>query len=233
MFYEAYIFIPRANICTDTSIWLVVLLTIERFLFVRHPLWVKATCSRESAKLNIAVLFVIIVIINIPTFVDTETHPLGMTEFRTGDHYHGSMLSRFDSFHCLFSYMQIYNYVLFAVKRARTEREVLHLRKNKEAAGQREQIRLTITLISIVMLFLICIIPSAFADFPIAYALFSNGCTRKEFRDNAFYRIFGYMSNVLVLVNLSLNFVLYCAFNNKFRRIMRMTLLRCCFSRKC
>ena len=241
-FYEAYIFVPFANICTNSSVWLVVLLTIERFLFVRHPLWAKATCNRASAKLKIAVLFVIIVIINIPKFlvfhVDTETHPLGpilgMTEFRTGDHYH--IITWFNAvtiqFIPLFVLICANIYLLFAVKRARTEREVLHLRNNKEAAWQREQIRLTITLISIVTLFIICIIPSAFADFPIAFALFGGGYTRREFRDKAFYRIFGYMSNVLVLVNLSLNFVLYCAFNNKFRRVMRMTLLRCCFRRK-
>ncbi|OWF48057.1 FMRFamide receptor-like [Mizuhopecten yessoensis] len=231
-FFEAHIFLPFVNICTNSSVWIVVLLTIERFLFVRHPLWAKATCDRTSAKVKIVCIILLILALNIPRFLVFKvsytangTPFLDSTVFRKSDTFHAInwVYALVINFIPLVILSTANIYLVVAVKRASIQREVLQIRNNKEAAWQREQMRLTITLISIVFLFIICIIPSAFADFPIAYALFGEGYTQAAFRQLAAYRITGYISNLLVWCNLSINFVLYCAFNNKFRRVMCWT----------
>ena len=79
-----------------------------------------------------------------------------------------------------------------------------------------EQMRMTVTCISIICLFLLCIIPSAFSNRPIAKALFGKGLSMVEFTRGRFYNRLRTATNFLVYCNLSLNFVLYCVFNHRF-----------------
>lgn len=232
--YDAYIFIGTVNICTTSSIWITVLLTIERFLFVRHPLWAKDTCDRASAKVKILSVIAVACVFNIPRYLafkpqekDGKFH-VGSTDFRSTDFFFvmNWMYSIFVHFVPLFILSCANLYLVYAVYQAGKQREKLHIRNNREAVWQREQRRLTITLISIVCLFIVCIIPGAFADRPIAFALFGGQKTMTEFATSSFYLSYQYVCNFLVWCNLSLNFILYCAFNEKFRRVMKFTATR-------
>lgn len=236
-FFEAYIFIGLANVCTTSSVWITVQLTVERFLFVRHPLWAKDTCDRASAKVKVLMTVGSAALFNIPRFLcfypsfneKVGRWVLASTPFRTGNIYYVLIWAHsiFVSFLPLFILSAANIYLVFAVHQAGQQRQKLQIRNNREAAWQREQRRLTITLISIVFLFIICVIPSAFSDRPIAYALFGAGKTEAEFVASSFYFSLQYIANFLVWLELSLNFVLYCAFNEKFRRVMKFTATRC------
>lgn len=234
-FFDAYIFIGFVNICTTSSVWITVQLTVERFLFVRHPLWAKDTCDRASAKVKVLMTIGAAALFNIPRFlVFKPTLHKGMwilasTEFRRGTTFFVINWIYSVCIHFLpLAVLSAANiYLVYAVHQAGQQRQKLQIRNNREAAWQREQRRLTITLISIVFLFIVCIIPSAFSDFPIAYALFGKGKTELEFKTSSFYFSLQYIANFLVWLELSLNFVLYCAFNEKFRRVMKYTATRC------
>lgn len=232
--YDAYIFLGTVNICTTSSVWITVLLTIERFLFVRHPLWAKDTCDRASAKMKILIVIAIACVFNIPRFFVFKPaekegkFALASTDFRSTDTFYviNWMYSIFVHFVPLFILSCANLYLVYAVYQAGKQREKFNIRNNREAAWQREQRRLTITLISIVFLFIVCIIPGAFSDRPIAFALFAGDKTMKEFVSSSFYFSYQYICNFLVWCNLSLNFILYCAFNEKFRRVMKFTAKR-------
>ena len=232
-FYDAYIFIGCVNICTTSSVWITVQLTIERFLFVRHPLWAKDTCDRASAKVKILVTVAIAAVLNIPRFLVFKpeanakiggyylaSKPIRMTDFYLAMNWIYSLVVHFIPLIilCIANF-----YLVYAVHQAGKQRQKLEIRNNREAAWQREQRRLTITLISIVFLFIVCIIPSAFSDRPIAYAMFGGNKTMKQFTASNFYFNLQYIANFLVWLELSLNFVLYLAFNGKFRRVLRFT----------
>ncbi|XP_046354546.2 probable G-protein coupled receptor B0563.6 [Haliotis rufescens] len=237
-FFEAHLYYPLVNICSNSSVWLIVMLTIERFLFVCYPIWAKIHCSRTGANVKVAIIITCIGIINIPRFLafrveykfnpDDPKYYLYSTDFRKTQLF--SIINWFYSIIINFiplTVLCISNvYLVYAVQRAKRQRQVLHIRNNKEATWNREQMRLTITLISIVCLFIICVMPSAFADRPSAYALFGNGRPIDEFLRSTPYRILQMISNMLICCNLSLNFVLYCAFNNKFVRVFKMMLNR-------
>ncbi|XP_062609142.1 FMRFamide receptor-like [Saccostrea cucullata] len=229
-YFEAYIFLPFVNVCTTSSVWIIVLLTIERFLFVRHPLWAKAKCDRASAKVKNLAIVGMALVFNIPRFLVfevVESSPgfwkIEHTPFRKSKTFLGInwVYSITVQIIPLTILLFANTYLVYAVMRARKQREELQIRNNKEATWYRDQVRLTITLISIVCLFIICILPSAFSDFPIAYFFFGGGKSELEFRTSDFYLILQYVANLLVWCNLSLNFVLYCSFNEKFRRVMR------------
>lgn len=235
-FFDAYIFLGLVNVCTTSSVWITVQLTVERFLFVRHPLWAKDTCDRASAKVKVLMTVAAAAIFNIPRFLVFKPKMLSnglwildSTEFRRGTAFFVINWVYSVCIHFLplvvLSCANIY--LVYAVHQAGQQRQKLHIRNNREAAWQREQRRLTITLISIVFLFIVCIIPSAFSDFPIAFALFGGDKTEIQFKSSSFYLSLQYIANFLVWLELSLNFVLYCAFNEKFRRVMKFTATRC------
>lgn len=236
-FFDAYIFIGLVNVFTTSSIWITVQLTVERFLFVRHPLWAKDTCDRASAKVKILMTIGAAAVFNIPRFLCFEPTynmkhgkwALQSTEFRVGNVYYFLIWAHSICvmFVPLFILSAANIYLVYAVHQAGQQRQKLQIRNNREAAWQREQRRLNITLISIVFLFIVCVIPSAFSDRPIAYALFGGGKTETEFVLSKFYFSLQYIANFLVWLELSLNFVLYCAFNEKFRRVMKFTATRC------
>lgn len=236
-FYDAYIFIGFVNVCVTSSVWITVQLTVERFLFVRHPLWAKDTCDHASAKVKVLAIVGAAAIFNIPRFLQLQPVMIGnttkwrldSTEFRRSQTYYviNWMVNVCVHFLPLLVLAVANFYLVYAVHQAGKQRQKLQIRNNREAAWQREQRRLTITLISIVFLFIICIIPSAFSDFPVAYGMFGHGQTEAEFRSSSSYLIVQYVGNFLVWLELSLNFVLYCAFNEKFRRVMRFTAMRC------
>ena len=235
-FYDAYIFMPLSNVCSNSSVWITVVLTIERFLVVHYPLWAKAMCDRASAKVKNALIISIIFVLNIPHFMllkveqinNTTMYRTTSTDFRHSDHYFRIrwFYSIIIHFVPLLILSVANSYLVYAVMRARKEREILQIRNNKEATWHREQVRLTLTLISIVCLFIICIIPSAFSNKRIMYAIFGGDKPMNQFARSNFYFIYQNIANLLVWCNLSLNFVFYCAINKKFRHVMRKMIQR-------
>jgi hypothetical protein len=193
-------------------------------------------CDRASAKVKNALIISIIFILNIPHFMllkveqinNTTMYRTTSTDFRHSDHYFRIrwFYSIIIHFVPLLILSVANSYLVYAVMRARKEREILQIRNNKEATWHREQVRLTLTLISIVCLFIICIIPSAFSNKRIMYAIFGGDKPMNQFARSNFYFIYQNIANLLVWCNLSLNFVFYCAINKKFRHVMRKMIQR-------
>lgn len=221
-FYDVYIFLLLGNICFNTSVWVIVCLTIERGMFVTRPMTFHS--SRQTARIYCACIFVICAFINIPRYfcfkivqVNENYFPAG-TKFRESQTFY-----RISWAHALFInfipilILLVTNSVLIhALHKATKERRALH--SNQEQATRRDHIRLTRTLVAVVVVFFVCTFPSAFVEDPIAYSLFGGGKTWNEYLRSPANQLFIYISNLLVFLNSSLNFVLYCAFNQKFRQ---------------
>lgn len=226
--YDAYIFFGVGNIFFNCSVWFIVLLTIERMLFVVRPLQTRSSVKR--ARTRIIVVIVCCCLLNIPRFLIYEVREykhtgiyfVWGTEFRKSEIFY-----RTSWFHTLvinfipLIILIVVNFVLiYTVHRARKQREEFQMNSNQEQTWRRDEARLTKTLISVVILFIVCTLPSAFVEDPIAFALFAGDKTWAEFLTSPGNQTFIYISNLLLFLNCSLNFVLYCAFNDKFRRTM-------------
>lgn len=224
-FFNCYIFFPVSNVFFNTSVWIVVALTIERMFFVIRPF--TARSSRKKAWLCNTAILLFCVIINIPRFLCFDVfyflggyYPKG-TAFRSSKTYYiicwfHAVIINFVPFLLLI----ITNTVLvFSLHKSSKDRK--SLRSNREEANQKDQARLTRTLIVVVVVFFVCVIPSAFVDDPIAYSLFGQGRTWGDFIRSPANQMLIYISNLLVFFNSSLNFVLYCAFNQRFRRVAK------------
>lgn len=220
--FDAYVFFPFVNFFIASSVWLTVGVTIDRFAFVKAPLWARAQSSLKKAKTRIIIIILLTLFITTPRFFCFRIQQLGVsdrygilpTPFRASSQYRIYDIVCIALFHLtpLIIFIIANVYLILAVERARGVRKEFNIRNNKESDWQVEQRRLTITLISIVMLSIIAIFPSTIGDFTKILSIsFSS------------YRRLRHISNLLLLCNLSMNFLLYCAFNKRFVRSLKFT----------
>jgi uncharacterized membrane protein len=107
-------------------------------------------------------------------------------------------------------FIVINTYLIVAVYKARFIRQELGIRNNREQDWQVEQRRFTITLIGIIVMSVVSIFPSTISDF--------SRLTKLSIHE---YKTLRNVSNILLLCNLSINFILFCAFNKRFVRAIR------------
>ena len=238
--FNVYIYFGVGNIFLNCSVWFIVLLTIERMLFVVRPLLTRS--SRKRARIRIAIVIVCCCLLNIPRFFIYEAreykntgifYPFG-TGFQKSQTFYGTswFQALMINFIPLIILIIANSILIFAVQRARKQREEFQMNSNQEQSWRKDEARLTKTLISVVILFIVCTLPSAFVEDPIAYAFFSGDKTWAEYLMSPGNQTFIYTSNLLLFLNCSLNFVLYCAFNDKFRRAMKHLFGKFAFGRK-
>lgn len=229
--YDSKIFFPVGNIFVTSSIWLTMVLTIDRFRFVRYPLHAKTLCNRSYAILKSAIVFFASSLENLPKFF------MFYVELDSSGHCYTTRLSTFFSntetliirwFHILLvnaipvvTLTFVNFYLVYAVHQAQKLRRRMQA-KGRQNSSVMDQQRMTITLISITFLFIICTTLSAFVYQAIAVAFYGGPQTVKTHLFT-FLRTF---SNFLMTVNHSMNFVMYCAFNRKFCRVLRMNIHR-------
>ena len=226
--YDVYIFFALGNICYNCSVWFIVVMTIERMLFVTRPLQMRSSVKR--ARITIVVVVICCCLLNVPRLLcyqvkeykNTGIYYTYGTEFRKSRTFHKTSW-----FHAVMInfipiiILAVANFILIlTVHRARKHREEFQMNSNQEQTWRKDEARLTKTLISVVILFIVCTFPSAFVEDPIAYALFGGDKTWDEYLKSPANKTFIYVSNLLLFLNSALNFVLYCAFNDKFRKAM-------------
>jgi Serpentine type 7TM GPCR chemoreceptor Srw. len=95
----------------------------------------------------------------------------------------------------------------------------------KSDSIQTQENKITITLIAVVILFMVCQIPTAIT---LIYELFlqiPESVTERNIRLGL-----GNIFNFLVTINAACNFMLYCALSDKYRRTFLLTFLPSCYN---
>ena len=244
-FYNAYVFIPVGNVFANSSIWITVLLTIERWISVRFPLQTKDVCTRKLARRAILVTILASSLLNSPRFFANEVQELPNDNSSNTTRYSmapsefgsGSVFSAIVVFYVLViltvpcaALILLNSCLVCMVVQARHRRSAMQQQSrtmsHHERVTSRDQTRLTITCISIIALFVVCMTPSAFVDPHVVGMMVDEGGV-KTFQESRFWQSLRTISNTLVICNLSLNFLLYCLFNNKFRQTLAHLLREC------
>jgi len=86
--------------------------------------------------------------------------------------------------------------------------------------------RITVMLISVVVVFLVCQLPQAILKLYTVYVMSTPGALTSARRLEL--AIGGNFCNLLVIINSAVNFVLYSALSAKFRQTFERTFCRCC-----
>ncbi|XP_061193964.1 probable G-protein coupled receptor B0563.6 [Saccostrea echinata] len=222
LWYNIYIFIPLVSLLTATSIWIVVLLTVERFLYVKYPLRTRGQCGPKGTVIRILSILFVALLMSLHKFFQYELDPIKNKYIETA--FKQSIMSFIIEIALMviihfipLIVLAIINIVLVrTVRQARNRRLMLNLRNNQEGGWQKDERRFTVTLASIVILNICFIGPTTITD--ILYLSKLGGQSDNLITTIVFMR---HISNVLLWFCLSFNFVLYCTFNKRFFQAMK------------
>ncbi|CAF1503405.1 unnamed protein product [Adineta steineri] len=213
------------------SIWVTVVLAIQRYIYVCHSEKAKQWCTVPMALKAIACVNVLALIVAIPMFIEGTFHAKAVYSlldrkniFNTCTVRDYSEDSRYRTYFSIYSLIRallinvgpctilvICNAILVErMKEAKENREKLMRRRSHESRGQ-EQTNVTFMLIIVVTIFLIVEIPMAI--YIILMAIF------RLFNKNApnFFNFAVQLLNFAVLLSYPINFFIYCRMSRAFR----------------
>lgn len=238
---EAMRYILFARVFSDlfgnTSVWLTVCFTLERFFAVRLPMRGKTWCTLKKAKVAVLVTFIFCLGNTFPEFFETKV-VLVTNNFTT---YLSCVATEFaETYSYQFGYywwfvamftftplvlLSVFNSLLIkSVWEANKKRRMLsQTRVTGDPQKQnREQQRVTLMLISVVVIFLICQTPQAVLLIYRSYIVANSLPYPADL-----IKISGNVCNLLVQINASVNFILYSYFSSKFRRTFKKVVCGC------
>ena len=227
----AYLY-PLALAAQTATVWLTVSFTVERYIAVCHPLKAASMCSIPRARMVVLSISVIAVLYNVPRWLEysiiTRTDSLnqtcisfGQTSLAKDSIYHkiyfGWLYFLIMCFIPLCSLTILNFFLIRAVRKSRLERKNMNVRESREN-------NVTIMLVSVVIVFIICQVPALIYN--MAYSI-----DMPKVLNSYSWNVFSAFRNFLVTLNSAVNFILYCALGQKFRRTFVRTLCPCLVER--
>lgn len=214
---------------SDFSVWLIIAVTVERYMVVCHPFQASSVCSSARAHRIVAALLIIFTCLNlhfcwtvhiaqfvrngysIPQCTALEVHArLVLEAWPWVDTLVYSLLP-------FVLIVALNGMIIRQVLVARGRRTDLRNYGNKyeqRRPSQEGSTRLTVMLMTISFAFLLTTLPMSVVN--IASALCRGECSDDERRQSAF-RLARTVTELLMYANHSVNFFLYCATGQKFR----------------
>nr|AKQ63037.1 orphan G-protein coupled receptor 28 [Platynereis dumerilii] len=225
-YYRAYPYMhpyayPTALIAQTCSIYTTVAFTVERWIAVCRPLRAAKMCTISRARKSILIIMFCSIVYNIPRMLEYRTtHEFDPNTNTTRVTNTKTALGADPTFqHIYFIYMHIFVMLLIPF----TTLAVLNIlliravKQSEHATGKvsnktKRENSLTVMLISVVVVFLICQVPS------IVDNIFTATLNDNILYQPPFVKLTT-ISGLMVIANSATNFYLYCVFGRKFRRV--------------
>ena len=224
---------PLALVAQTSTVWITVSFTVERYIAVCHPLKAARMCSINRTRIVIVCVSIVSFIYNITRWFEYE-----LTEYASENstnqtippyqptQFHGNALYNTVYYSYLYptimfviplSSLAIFNTCLIhAVNKSQKQQKDMNVRQSREN-------NVTIMLVSVVIVFMMCQVPAAVYN--VARAIDSPTVSHR-----LGWKILSGVRNFLVTFNSAINFLLYCAFGQKFRRVFMRTFCYCFLS---
>ena len=235
-FYHFIIYITYAAVFMQVfllaSIWITVILAVERFIAICKPFLAATMCTLTKARIIICVIFALALITRLSHFWEDQATKVFNTETNTSFFYiTGTELSTNEQYIKWQPWIidvvisSLLPFILLVVLNTRLIWEVRkstkYLQSNQmlsgsSSAAQREEIQVSIMLISVIVVFLLCQLP---------YVLY----TAVQSLVNKYDRqphiiLFRFVTILLLALKSAINFLLYCGFSEKFRAALKKAL---------
>ncbi|CAK1547972.1 unnamed protein product [Leptosia nina] len=209
---------PLANVAQTMSVYLTLIVTIERWVAVCHPFRAKALCTSSRARWYVVGTAVFALIYNAPKFFEAELVAVG--DPQAGEVIYcvqANMNFRTETYVAVYIHwmylvvMYIVPFTALAVLNACIVRQVRRAQRERARLSrvQRRELSLASMLVAVVLVFFLCnLLPLLTNAFEV-------------FLGDAFDNLDPLVktSNLLVTINSSVNFVIYVIFGEKFKRI--------------
>ncbi|GBM82275.1 FMRFamide receptor [Araneus ventricosus] len=210
--------------CSNTSVWLTVTFTVERYIAVCHPMKGKVFCTESRAKKAIVAVFLFCFAFTIPTpfewkvieRVDQATNhtTLALDHSEMGKNYLYKTIYYWLTvvffIFVPFILLAIFNsFLIRSVHLSKVQRSSMTRGENSDSSQEN---KITIMLIAVVILFFVCQLPTA------CHLLYSTLHENFDLKQLYLLRGLGNIFNFLMSLNAAGNFVLYCLLSQKYRR---------------
>ena len=225
-YYYAYPYMhpyayPVSLIAQTCSIYTTVAFTVERYIAVCRPLKAAKLCTISNARRAIIILVCCSVVYNIPRMLEYKVEMTfenstnkSFPRIQTTDLGSNPTFRHVYFVFMHMAFMLIIPSTMLAVLNTCLIRAVKQSEKTRGKVNTktRRENSLTIMLISVVIVFLVCQVPSIVDN--ILYATLDAQTYRKPLLVKLYC-----ISNLMVMINSATNFYIYCLFGNKFRRV--------------
>ena len=215
------------NVAIHNAVWLVVIMTIERFLAVSFPLKVALWCTITSAKIATATLLVICILINAQYLYLAEAYISPVSGFSCRYALEvAEYATKIWSWVDMAIYAIIPQFILFflnisiIVAISRSRQEQAKMATNKKEKGDKGQV--TAMLLTVSIVFFVCTAPWTIFHLTAQQIWIY----KKTFYEWSTYLCINTILRLLADVNHCINFFLYVVSGKKFREDLRSLL--CC-----
>lgn len=218
----------------DTSIWVLVIFTLDRLVAIAFPLRKKSVCTPSRAKLFGLVVLACAVVKNFHVFwtrgPEYKTGKNNVTYLKSNCGKPTSEFNQFESFvrpWIVFATVNVIPFSVILCCNVVIIRALCRVRRvatigalvSPSASTDRSMVQMTAMCLSASFCFLICITPSIILVIGKPY--WETAATNEYETAKGF-------SNILTYVNHSVNFFLYCVTGRRFRRLLAWWACRRC-----
>ena len=231
-YMEPYIW-PLASIVQTTGVWLVVIVTFDRYIAICHPFNTAYKGTRSKAKKATYIIIMLAILYNIPRFFEQTTveqmeycsNTTRLTSTQTDLRRNPIYFIVYKT--CLYflfrvviplATLTVLNAKLILVLRSATRSHAVLTRTAPPRSDPFTRI-----LVAVVTVFLFCQLPSFILRTVVTVKAFTG------WNINVWY--WATLSNVLLTINSSINCVVYCISGPRFRKILQKLCSRICFGR--
>ena len=228
--YVLVYLLPLALTSQTATIWVTVLVAVNRYSAICLPLRASRWCTASKAKKQLAFVLLFAVLFNIPKFIEYRV------EYVTYDN--GTTYSAAAAYSRLLShklYYIVYDNILYFIFNLALPVLILMLlnirmilalkafhrkRLEMQSVRQQQDNNITFVLIIIVTVFIICQVPA------LINRVMWNVAPDEARQCGGFQFYLRHIANMLVIFNSAINFVIYVFFNKRFRLVLIQT--ACC-----
>ncbi|KAK6190514.1 hypothetical protein SNE40_002369 [Patella caerulea] len=211
--------------------WLTTLLSFERFIAVRFPMRVRFLCRKQNTCIAIAVVYIVTLVAFVPFplkyRIQYQPNSSLVILNRTALGYnlkfcaiYGTLLNILFRFLPILLLILLNIAIILAIKKTWNMRRLIS--KNSNHCTTYEQNRITMMLLTVSMVFLVCILPGALNSLATkvkpGYSIFG--------KQRNLYLSISCVTYFLETVNSAVNFIIYMAFSKKFYTTYKETF--CC-----
>ena len=215
------------------AIWMVVLVTVNRFIAVCKPLHAARLCSIRNVRLQIVGVFVFVVLFNIPRCFEYIPVNVNVTSHENGSSFEQTEvdvgLKEYPAYFLLYSGVAslMFTFVIpLGLVIVLNVRLMLELRRAKKSRSNMvdgvsaQENNITKVVVILILTFIVCEAPAGIKNIVVFHFVFINDDEDVSSVFCSSLKITG-ICNLLVTTNSSVNFAIYCLLRRKFRKELR------------
>ena len=202
--------VPMASICQMTTVYSVLIVTVDRYIAICRPLQSMKLSTMRSARWAVGVTWFMAVIFNIPKLFEYEAEPYMYFCQESDGIERTCYFTAVTSFGSTKVYRIVYEAFFYFVVRFCTPLLILIIcnlklikairtSRARHDDTHRHQRNTTVKLVAIVIVFIICITPDCMSRFSVLFS----------WVDMAKAQTVSYFANLLLVFNSTFNFIIY------------------------